>query len=143
MTISEIKDALREQGMTVKDLADKLGMSYTSTRLMLSGARPMSVQIERHIDYVLGAAKSQAVIITVDLPEAVARVWAQGWELLTEAEQAVAGKAVVDAAAEALIKRGTAIVADKTPGGVLPPVGGGAPAGTEAEPYPSPLDDMA
>lgn len=108
MTTTKIKAALREQGMSVKDLSDKLGMSYTSVRLMLSGARPMSQQIERHIDYVLGAAKSQTVIITVNLPEAVAKVWVPGWESLTEAEQVVVGKAVVDAAANALINRGAA-----------------------------------
>ena len=132
MTISDIKEALKLQGMSVKELAEKLGMSYTNTRLMLSGARPMSLQVERHIAYVLGAAKTQAVMITVDLPEAVARVWAPGWETLTAAEQETAGRAVLEAAADALVKRGAAIVAEcegkKLPGG---------------ESYPAPLDSMA
>ena len=147
MTIPEIKEALKQQGMSVKELAEKLGMSYTNTRLMLSGARPMSLQIERHIDYILGAAKTQAVMITVDLPETVARVWAPGWETLTEAEQEAAGKAVLEAAADALIKRGASIVAEyegrKQPGGELPTVGGSAPTGTDSAAYAAPLDSMA
>ena len=121
MTVEEIKNELRKQGLSVKDLAEKLGMSYTNTRLMLSGARPMSLQIQRHIDYILGAAKSQVVMITVDLPEAVARVWAPGWESLTPEERDLTARTVVQAATDALVARGEAIL----------------------ESYPPPLDEMA
>ena len=110
MTVEEIKSELRKQGLSVKDLADKLGMSYTNTRLMLSGARPMSLQIQRHIDYILGASKSQVVMITVDLPDAVARVWAPGWETLSADERDLAARAVVQAATDALVSRGESIL---------------------------------
>lgn len=110
MTIEEIKKELRVQGLSVKELAEKLGMSYTNTRLMLSGARPMSLQIQRHINYILGAAKSQVVMITVDLPEAVARVWAPGWESLSPDEREAVAQSVVSAATDALVAKGESLL---------------------------------
>lgn len=146
MTIEEIKKELRAQGMSVKDLSEKLGMSYTNTRLMLSGARPMSLQIQRHIDYILGAAKSQVVMITVDLPEAVARVWAPGWEGLTPEEKEVTARTVVQAATDALVTRGEALIDDQAkrqPGGGAATVGAAAPTGTTSADYGDALAPMA
>lgn len=145
MTIEEIKKELRVQGLSVKELAEKLGMSYTNTRLMLSGARPMSLQIQRHINYILGAAKSQVVMITVDLPEAVARVWAPGWESLTPEEKEVTARKVVQAATDALVSRGEALLEDQAkrqPGGGAATMGAAVPTGTISADYGDALAPM-
>lgn len=145
MTIEEIKKELRVQGLSVKELAEKLGMSYTNTRLMLSGARPMSLQIQRHINYILGAAKSQVVMITVDLPEAVARVWAPGWESLTPEEKEVTARKVVQAATDALVSRGEALLEDQAkrqPGGGAATMGAAVTTGTISADYGDALAPM-
>lgn len=133
MTLDEIKTALKAQGLTVKQLAERLGMSYTNTRLMLNGSRPMSEQISRHISFVLGAAKTQMVVVTVDLPDAVARVWAPGWEQLSDEERSTVAHAVAEAALAELVQAGHEVLEEQTkqPGGGAATVGAAAPAGTE------------
>lgn len=110
MTIEQIKAEMKQQGVSLRELADKLGVNYDSLRLILSGVRPLKEQLARHIDFVLGAAKTQVFVFTVDLPEATARVWAPGWEKLTKEEQQKAAAAVGQAAADALVKRGEALL---------------------------------
>ena len=150
MTIQEIKAEMKRQGLSMHALSAKLGVSYDNLRLILSGVRPLKEQLSRHIEYVLGVARTQVIVFTVDLPEATARVWAPGWEKLSTEEKEKAAAAVGQAAADALIARGESLLppADliqqtKQPGGVLPTVGGSAPAGMGSAPYPAPLDDMA
>lgn len=127
MTIQEIKAEMKRQGLSMHALASKLGVSYDTLRLILSGVRPLKEQLARHIEYVLGVAKTQVLVFTVDLPEATARVWAPGWDKLSAEEKEKAAAAVGQAAADALISKGETLL----------------PTGTDSEPYPAPLDDMA
>lgn len=151
MTIDEIKAEMKRQDVSLRQLADKLGVNYDSLRLILSGRRALTDQLSRHIAYVLGAAKSQVFVITVDLPEGTARMWAPGFAGLTPEEQKKAAEAAGQAAAELLVRRGSDLLTEeeRTRLQEIRPTGGAAavdaapPAGTEAVPYPAPLDDMA
>lgn len=152
MTIEQIKAEMKQQGLSIQQMADKLGVNYDSLRLILSGVRPLKEQLSRHIDFVLGAAKTQVFLFTVDLPEATARVWAPGWEKLTEEEKQKAAAAVGQASAEALARRGEALLTPqeqellkgtKQPGGGAATVGAAAPHGTTSADYGGALAPMA
>lgn len=140
MTTEEIKDALRRLGISMRDLADELGVSYDNLRQILSGQRSMTLQLERHIARILGEAKTQLIVVAVDMPEAIAKLWTPGWATLTSEEQQKAAKAAAREISKQLIKLGEESLSEEDlavlksinlPGGELPTVGGGAPAGTE------------
>lgn len=152
MTTGEIKEAMRTQGISMKEMADELGVSYDSLRQILAGQRSMTLQLERHITRVLGEAKTQLIMVTVDLPEATARLWTPGWSKLNVQEQQKAATAAAQAIVEQLIEKGAqglgeedlaALKALNLPGGELPTVGGGEPDGMPRDAYPAPLDSMA
>lgn len=87
MTIEEIKSVLSDRNMTQQQLAEELGISYSSIRQILSGATKLTAQLSRHIEYVLGKRKQQTFIYTVDLPEGTVRSWVPGFETLSPEEQ--------------------------------------------------------
>lgn len=141
MTTEEIKDALRRLGISMRDLAEELGVSYDNLRQILSGQRSMTLQLERHIARILGEAKTQLIVVAVDMPEAIAKLWTPGWSTLTSEEQQKAAKAAACEIAKQLIKLGEESLSEddlavlksiNLPGGELPTVGGGAPAETES-----------
>ena len=58
MEIAEILTLMDERGHTRQTLAEELGISYDTLRLILSGKRPLTEQLARHISYVLGKRES-------------------------------------------------------------------------------------
>lgn len=58
MEITEILTLMDKRGYTRQSLADELGISYDTLRLILSGKRPLTEQLERHIAHVLGKRES-------------------------------------------------------------------------------------
>ena len=58
MEIAEILTLMEERGHTRQTLAEELGISYDTLRLILSGKRPLTEQLARHISYVLGKRES-------------------------------------------------------------------------------------
>ena len=87
MTPEEINKLLEHRPGGKKKLAEELGISYDSLRLILAGNRPLTAQLSRHIEYVLGKRKQQTFIYTVDLPEGTVRSWVPGFDTLSEEEQ--------------------------------------------------------
>lgn len=152
MTTGEIKEAMRTQGISMKEMADELGVSYDSLRQILAGQRSMTLQLERHITRVLGEAKTQLIMVTVDLPEATARLWTPGWSKLNVQEQQKAATAAAQAIVEQLIEKGAqglgeedlaALKALNLPGGGAATVGAAAPTGTTSADYGDALAPMA
>ena len=136
----------------MKEMADELGVSYDNLRQILAGQRTMTLQLKRHIERVLGEAKTQLIMVTVDLPEVTARLWTPGWSKLNAQEQKKAATAAALAIVEQLIERGAqgldaddlaALKALNLPGGELPTVGGGAPPGITPDADPEALAPMA
>ena len=67
MDIHEINAILEARGMTGQDLADQLGVVYDAFRRVLSGKRPLTEQLARHIRLVLDAPQNAMLIYKVDL----------------------------------------------------------------------------
>ena len=108
MDRQEIKQLMKDCGMTTVELAEKLGMNYQSVSKILVGSRPLTVQLQRHIEYILGRRKSQLMMFTVDLPEATVKTMVPGWEELSKEEQQQAAHAVIRAIVEELMAAGKA-----------------------------------
>ena len=87
MTIEEINKALENRTGGKKKLAEELGVSYDSLRLILAGNRPLTEQLSKHIEYVLNKRKLQTFVFTVDLPEGTVQRWVPGFDTLTEEEK--------------------------------------------------------
>ncbi len=71
MTIQDIKEQMRVRGLTIKNLADMLFVDYNSLRQILSGKRPLTAQLNRHIELALGIVKEEMVIYKVTIPDEV------------------------------------------------------------------------
>lgn len=67
MDIHEINAILESRGMTGQDLAAQLGVAYEGFRHVLTGRRPLTEQLARHIRYVLDAPQNAMLIYKVDL----------------------------------------------------------------------------
>lgn len=49
MTNEQLKASIKAKGYTIKAFADVLGVSYVSLRKSLSGSKPLTEQLRRHI----------------------------------------------------------------------------------------------
>lgn len=87
MTTEEINKILENRPGGKKKLAEELGVSYDSLRLILAGNRPLTDQLSRHIEYVLGKRKQQTFVYTVDLPEGTVQSWLPNHANLTDEEK--------------------------------------------------------
>lgn len=104
--IDNIKETLKKNNLTAGELATILGVHPSHLRQILSGARPLTEQLAKHINLVLNIYKSQTFLYTVQLPEAVVRRWVPDFDKLSPEEQVKAGTAVLQNAAEHLIDIG-------------------------------------
>ena len=143
---------MSRQGLSMKNLAETLGISYDSLRQILAGQRKMTLQLERHIARVLGEMKSQMFIVTVDFPDVAAKLWTPGFSRLSTEDQKKAALAAAQSIVALLKEKGSGCLSDEElaalenlnlPGGGLPTVGGSAPAGITPEAYPAALAPMA
>lgn len=55
MTNEQLKAAIKAKGYTIKAFADVLGVAYSTLRLALSGSKPLTEQLRRHILLALAA----------------------------------------------------------------------------------------
>ena len=108
MTTEEIKKLMDAQGWTISALAEELSINHINLGRILAGQRPLTSQLEKHIEYVLGARKSQMMIFTVDLPDATCRKMFPGWDALTEEEKRKAVGAVFQSTIDELVAMGRA-----------------------------------
>lgn len=106
MTIEEIKSVLSDRNMTQQQLAEELGISYSSIRQILSGATKLTAQLSRHIEYVLGKRKQQTFIYTVDLPEGTVQSWLPQHANMSEEEKQQALTAICERIKQDLIAAG-------------------------------------
>lgn len=106
MTIEEIKSVLSDRNMTQQQLAEELGISYSSIRQILSGATKLTAQLSRHIEYVLGKRKQQTFIYTVDLPEGTVQSWLPQHANMSEEEKRQALTAICERIKRDLIAAG-------------------------------------
>lgn len=71
MTNEDIKAAIRAKGYTIKAFAGVLGVAYDTLRRVLSGNKPLTEQLRRHILLALQsstpAPKGQAVPVNIPL----------------------------------------------------------------------------
>ena len=71
MTNEDIKAAIRAKGYTLKAFAEVLGVSYGAFRQSLSGVKPLTVQLRRHILLALQsdtpAPEGKAVPVSIPL----------------------------------------------------------------------------
>lgn len=112
MNVETINKILGSRSGGKKQLAAELGVSYDSLRLILSGKRPLTEQLSRHISYVLGQPKTQAFVYAVNLPEGTAQRWVPGFGALTPEEQQCALEAVAKSVLEELEERGRAALSE-------------------------------
>jgi transcriptional regulator with XRE-family HTH domain len=77
MEIAEIKEQMKAQQVTIKELADRLCVSYNALRQIMSGQRPLTAQLSRHIELELGIKREEVVIYRVALPDEKAKRVAQ------------------------------------------------------------------
>lgn len=108
MTIDSINRILEGRPGGKKKLAAELGVCYDSLRLILTGRRPLTEQLSRHIAFVLGQPKTQTFVYAVELPEGTARRWVPGFDSLSREEQQCALEAVARSVLEELAERGRA-----------------------------------
>ena len=70
VNIEQIKVAIKEKGYTIKAFAEVLGVSYGAFRQSLSGVKPLTEQLRRHIMLALQstpAGESHRVPVSVPL----------------------------------------------------------------------------
>jgi len=106
MTITEINQLLEKRAGGKKKLAEELGVNYDSLRLILAGNRPLTEQLSRHIEYVLGKRKQQTFVYTVDLPEGTVQSWLPNHANLTDEEKHLALTAICERIKADLIAAG-------------------------------------
>lgn len=106
MTPEEINKLLEHRPGGKKKLAEELGISYDSLRLILAGNRPLTAQLSRHIEYVLGKRKQQTFIYTVDLPEGTVQSWLPQHANMSEEEKQQALTAICERIKRDLIAAG-------------------------------------
>lgn len=106
MTPEEIKTAMNERGLTITKLADELGVTADGLGRILAGKRPLTEQLSRHIERILGLRKDTLMMFRVSLPDAEVESWVPGWEKLSRAEKAAAAESVVREAALLAAERG-------------------------------------
>jgi transcriptional regulator with XRE-family HTH domain len=105
MTIDEINEKLRLQGWTNRRLADELGVNESSLGQILKGNRPLTEQLSRHIEYVLG--KREAVLVyRVDVPTHKVEELTAGRGCVTEADHREALQAIIEHNLQELAKLG-------------------------------------
>ena len=105
MTIDEINERLRLQGWTNRRLADELGVNESSLGQILKGNRPLTEQLSRHIEYVLG--KREAVLVyRVDVPTHKVEELTAGRGCVTEADHREALQAIIEHNLQELAKLG-------------------------------------
>ncbi len=112
MTIDEIKAEIKLRGMTQRQLADNLHISYSTIHQIMCGAIKLTPQLSAHIDLYFGRQREQVIIYCVDLPEARCTEFVPGWDTLPPAQQSAAIKAVLRHAADRLIALGAEFPAD-------------------------------
>lgn len=84
MDIDQIKQQMRQRGWTQAELAEKLGMSHSSIRQILSGHVPLQTRVAKHIELLFESSATAVLIYSVDLPDEVLRTWFPGWDRLTD-----------------------------------------------------------
>lgn len=72
MTLEEIREQMEAQGLTIKQLADRLCVNYDSLRQIMAGQRPLTAQLNRHIELTLGYKREEMVVYRVTIPDEVA-----------------------------------------------------------------------
>lgn len=112
-TIQTIKRQMENRGITIRKMADELSVSYDSLRLILSGKRPLTDQLAKHIEFVLGLRKQQPFIYTVNLPDTTVQTWVPGFDKLTREEQLQAVHAICERNLQQLIELGEQALTDK------------------------------
>lgn len=108
MTSQEIKEIMAARGLGQKELADELGINAGSLCQILAGKRPLTEQLARHIEYVLGVRKNQLMVFNVELPEGEVQRFVPGWDKLSPEEQRKAALAVARNVLRELIETGRA-----------------------------------
>lgn len=104
---------MENQGITTRMMADKLSVSYDSLRLILSGKRPLTDQLAKHIEFILGTRKQQSFVYTVELPDATVRQWIPEFDKLSNEEQIKAIHAICESNLDHLIKLGAQSLTEK------------------------------
>ena len=59
MTNQELKAAIKAKGYTLKAFAEVLGVAYVTLRQVLSGSKPLTEQLRRHIMLALQVSPQQ------------------------------------------------------------------------------------
>lgn len=108
MEITDIKNAMEEQGWTATALAKELEVTPEHLSRVLSGKVKMPGQLKKLIEYTLGIRKSQMMMFTIELPDEKVSHFVPGWENLKPEERQKAGEAVLRHMFDELIDLGRA-----------------------------------
>lgn len=106
MTLEQINDELSKQGKHVSELAHELGVNVNALRQILAGQRPLTKQLEKHIQLALGLRKDTLIMFKVEFPDEEVSSWVPGWDKLSDEERRAAVTAIVREAAMLGAKRG-------------------------------------
>lgn len=108
MTIEEIKKIMDARGMTIRELAQELGMNESGLGEILRGKRKLTDTLSRHIALILG--KREAVLVyTIDIDEKRVKELTAGRGCVTDADHKAAMDAIIHANLQELIRLGATL----------------------------------
>lgn len=108
MTTDEIKKMMSERRINITTLAEKLGVTADGLGRVLSGKRPLTEQLARHIAYVLGQRECIFVYRVTTGDNKVEELTA-GRGCVSEADKRAAIKAIIEHNMEQLKQVGAAL----------------------------------
>lgn len=113
MTLEEIKSAMAEKGMSVRELAQHLAVNESGLGQILLGKRPLTEQLARHIAHVLETPSEAILVYKVCPPTHKVEELTAGRGCVTEKDREEALKAIIEHNLAELIEVGASL--DWTP----------------------------
>lgn len=106
MTLEEIKAEMEARHMTITDLAAELDITADGLGRILSGKRPMTGQLSRHIALLFERARDAVFVYKITLPEAKVEELIGQRTCLTESDRRAAIEAIIRHNLQQLVELG-------------------------------------
>lgn len=113
MDIEEIKEQLKQRGWTQADLAEKLGLKYSTLRKIMSGICALTPRVESHIKLLFEQSMTAVLVYTIDFPDEELRSWVPMWDRMSKRQRVVALKKVFQQVLGDMIKEGNRCLAEE------------------------------
>lgn len=96
MNIDEIKQALREKGITQAEFAQKLCLSKDAVNKVLNGRAPLTDTLKRHIELLLFGQREALLVYRVDVSTRKVEELTAGKGCVTPADHHAAMQAIAE-----------------------------------------------